>query len=163
MDKIHDRGYKFFPANEVTMKWSKNKHMSHPGECVKFASNLLDKEVFEKELFQRGEENLAWEVINTVIYLYRLTAGDIEAREAYKAKQVPGRMYFALGGTQIEFGQCEWEVKGDLLPLFQLIFQSDWIQFKILKTERIAFICVLPIHELTQLDKHVSFRLIWYK
>lgn len=115
VDKIHDRVYKkFFPSDEVTMKWSNNKHKYYPGECVKFATNLLDKEVFEKELFQRGEETLAWEVINTI--LYRLTVGDIEARDAYKATQVPGRMYFALGGTQIEFGRCEWEVKGDLLP-----------------------------------------------
>ena len=116
VEKIEERVYKkFFPPDEVTLKWSNNKHKYHGKDCINWSTNLLDKEVFDKELFERGEERAAWGVINAV--LYRLTEGDKERRDEYYAEQTSrGGMIFALGGTYVEFNRCHWDIKQDFLP-----------------------------------------------
>lgn len=104
---------KYFPPQETKHKWSNNKYKYHGQDCIMWSVKLLDKEVFDKELFERGEEKVAWEVINAI--LYRLTEGNKEERDAYYAKQ-KGTFIMALGGTHIEFVRCDWEMKNDFLP-----------------------------------------------
>jgi len=115
IEKIEERlKKKFFPPRETKFKWSNNKHKYHPTDCIKFANDLLDKEVFEKELFERGEEKVAWQIINAI--LYRITVGNKETRDAYYAEQRGRGMIVMLGGTDMELGRCQWEISYDFLP-----------------------------------------------
>jgi hypothetical protein len=70
--------------------------------------------VFDKELFERGEEKIGWGVINAV--LYRLTEGNKERRDEYYEQQKGCKFVVMLGGTHIEFNRCDWEMKHDFLP-----------------------------------------------
>ena len=117
VEKIEERVFKkFFPPDEVKHKWSNNKYKYHGQDCIVWSVKLLDKEVFDKELFERGEEKVAWNVINTV--LYRLTEGNKEKRDAYYAEQRSKgyKLIMAIGGTHVEFVRCDWEMKRDFLP-----------------------------------------------
>ena len=115
VEKIEERVMKkYFPPQETKHKWSNNKYKYHGQDCITWSVNLLNKEVFDKELFERGEEKIGWGVINAI--LYRLTEGNKEERDEYYAKQ-RGTLVFALGGTHIEFNRCDWEMKNDFLPL----------------------------------------------
>mmetsp|Transcript_20609 Transcript_20609/g.44770 ORF Transcript_20609/g.44770 Transcript_20609/m.44770 type:complete len:388 (-) Transcript_20609:60-1223(-) len=117
VEKIKERTFKkFFPPDEVTFKWSNNKHKYHPTDCIKFANNIIEKEVFEKELFQRGEEKLAWELIN--VFLYRITVGNVERRQEWAAEQraKSGGLFMMIGGTDVCLGRCSYEIKSEFLP-----------------------------------------------
>ena len=98
----------------MTNKWSNNKHKYHGQDCITWTVKLLDKEVFEKELFERGEEKAAWGVLNAV--LYRLTEGNKERRDEYYEKQKGCKFVVMLGGTHVEFVRCDWEMERDFLP-----------------------------------------------
>jgi len=114
VEKIKQRTFKkFFPPDSVTDRWSNNKYKYHPTDCVEFANNIMEKEIFEKELFERGEEALAWEIIDAL--LYRFTVGNVERRREHAAKH-RGGMYMMIGGTEISFGRCYYELKHDFLP-----------------------------------------------
>ena len=117
-EKIKQRTFKkFFPPDAVTFKWSNNKHKYHPSDCIKFANNIIEKEVFEKELFERGEEKLAWEVINAL--LYRITVGNIERRQEWAAEhraKSKGGMFMMIGGTDMCLGRCGYELESEFLP-----------------------------------------------
>merc|ERR1712194_700657 len=91
------------------------KYKYYPTECIKYANDLLDKEVFEKELFERGEEKAAWQIINAI--LYRIMVGDKEKRDAYYAEQRGKKgMIMMLGGTDMNLGRCQSEISYDFLP-----------------------------------------------
>ena len=108
---MHQVFKKYFPPANVTNKWSNNKHKYHGQDCIAWSVNLLDKEVFDKELFERGEEKIGWGVINAV--LYRLTEGNKERRDEYYEQQKGCKLVVMLGGTHIEFNRCDWEMKHD--------------------------------------------------
>lgn len=118
VEKIREKVLKkMFPPRETMFKWSNNKHKYHPVDCINFVNNIIEKEVFEKELFKRGEERLAWEVINAI--LHRIVHGDFERRKAHHQEQMatnPGGLIFALGGTELCLGRCRWELKQNLFP-----------------------------------------------
>ena len=106
---------KFFPPRETTFKWGNMKHKYYPSECIKWANDLLDKEVFEKELFERGEDKAAWQIANAI--LYRITVGDKERRDAYYAEQQGKKgMVMMLGGTDMHLGRCQWDISSGFLP-----------------------------------------------
>ena len=102
---------KYFPDKT---KWSNNKYKYHGQDCITWSVKLLDKEVFEKELFERSEEKVAWGVINA--FLYRLTEGNKERRTEYYELHKGCGMIFALGGTYVEFCRCDYEMQNDFLP-----------------------------------------------
>mmetsp|Transcript_21868 Transcript_21868/g.39391 ORF Transcript_21868/g.39391 Transcript_21868/m.39391 type:complete len:368 (+) Transcript_21868:44-1147(+) len=117
VEKIKQRTFKkFFPSDEVTSKWSNNKYKYHPPDCIKFASSIIEKEIFEKELFERGEEKLAWEVINAL--LYRITVGNVERRREWAEEQrgEGGGLFMMIGGTDMHLGRCSSDLKYEFLP-----------------------------------------------
>ena len=114
--KLKERCFKkMCPSDKTQSKWSNNKWKYHPSECVEFAAKIISNEVFEKELFQRGEEKLAWEVINAVMFY--LVYGDVEAKKAYYAEEKAknATMFFAMT-FQLELGRCNDKIRFDLLP-----------------------------------------------
>lgn len=55
VEKVEERVFKkLFPADEVTCKWSNNKHKYHGQDCITWSIKFLYKEVFDKELFEHG-------------------------------------------------------------------------------------------------------------
>jgi len=130
VESIKERVYKkFFPPDKVKMKWGNNKYKYYPTELIQYCCELIDKEVFGKELFQRGEEKISWEVIN--VMLYRFTVGNIEKRQEWAAQHRGHGMFMMIGGTQIEFGRCGWELRCDLLPklvqAMKMTSSKEWL------------------------------------
>jgi len=115
IEKIKERAFKkICPSDETTRKWSNNKHKYHPVECVNFASDTIEKEIFGKELFERGEVKLAWEVIDAV--LHHIIRGDQERERAYYAEaSASGGMVFAIC-TKPGLGRAQFEVTSKLFP-----------------------------------------------
>lgn len=55
------------PPHSQVMKWSNQRYKNHALECISLCNALLEKEVIEKELFSRGEEELVWQVVTELI------------------------------------------------------------------------------------------------
>jgi hypothetical protein len=114
VEKLEERIFKkCFPPDEVKHKWSNNKYKYHPSDCMRYMSNIIDKEIFEKELFERGEEKCAWELINVILRI--ITVGNEARRREWAAKQTGG-LFFMIGGTEFELNRCSDELKFTFLP-----------------------------------------------
>lgn len=55
------------PPDSQVMNWSNQKYKDHAMDCIGLCNSLLQKEVVEKELFERGEVELAWKVVTECI------------------------------------------------------------------------------------------------
>lgn len=66
--KLGDRMWKkCYPSDKAMDKWSNYHSKYHLSRCVTLANELLQNEVVEKELFQRGMQELAWQVVKELI------------------------------------------------------------------------------------------------
>ena len=84
-EKIHARMLKkAFP--EDTSKWSNNKYKYHTSDCVHLTNNVIEKEIWEKKLLERGEHALAWKVVRALI------------KDGW------------LDGSYDGLGRCQWEM-----------------------------------------------------
>lgn len=118
VEKISERAYKkAYPGEKVTDKWGKYTSREHCLRCLQLATNIIDKEVFEKELFQRSHEDIAWKVIFEVLRF--VTWDDKEKQKEYYARQNvrPGGMImiapeFKPSGMGVA---CDY-IKIDVLP-----------------------------------------------
>jgi len=115
VEKLQERIFKkCFPPDEVKHKWSNNKYKYHPSDCMRYMSNIIDKEIFEKELFERGEEKCAWELMNVILTI--ITVGNEARRKEWAAKHSGGRLFMMIGGTDFELNRCSDELKFTFLP-----------------------------------------------
>eukprot|EP00573_Skeletonema_grethae_P003375 CAMPEP_0201685684 /NCGR_PEP_ID=MMETSP0578-20130828/376_1 /ASSEMBLY_ACC=CAM_ASM_000663 /TAXON_ID=267565 /ORGANISM="Skeletonema grethea, Strain CCMP 1804" /LENGTH=441 /DNA_ID=CAMNT_0048169625 /DNA_START=47 /DNA_END=1372 /DNA_ORIENTATION=- len=117
VEKLQERIFKkCFPSDEVKHKWSNNKYKYHPSDCMTYMSNIIEKEIFEKELFERGEEKCAWELINVILNI--ITFGNEARRKEWAAEQAGSgsRYVFMIGGTDFELNRCSDDLKLTFLP-----------------------------------------------
>ena len=115
VEKLQERIFKkCFPSQEVKHKWSNNKYKYHPSECMTYMSNIIDKEIFEKELFERGEEKCAWELINVILNI--ITVGNEARRKEWAAEHSGRGIFMMIGGTEFELNRCSDNLKYTFLP-----------------------------------------------
>lgn len=64
---------KAYPTKKEQSKWGNNKFKYHAESCINLCNELLQKEVVEKELFSRGKEERAWQVVLQLVryWLYQ--------------------------------------------------------------------------------------------
>ena len=115
VDKFQERIFKkCFPSQDVKGKWSNNKYKYHPSDCMSYMSNIIEKEIFEKELFERGEEQCAWELINVILNI--ITVGNEARRREWVAEHSGGSFFCMIGGTEFELNRCSDDLRGTFLP-----------------------------------------------
>lgn len=111
--KLEERAYKkAFPPDEVKHKWSNWTHKDHCRRCILLAIELIKKEVEEKELFLRGQEELAWQVI------YAVTRWIVELHSKPKPKpKVCGQWVYPHGPmVPPGMGAAHYEMVHSLFP-----------------------------------------------
>jgi hypothetical protein len=64
---------KAYPTEKEQSKWGNNKFKYHASSCIMLCNELLQKEVVEKDLFSRGEEELVWQVVLELILYWMCT------------------------------------------------------------------------------------------
>lgn len=121
LEKLTDRAYKkAFPSDEVQWKWSNWTSKQHCTRCIVLACDIITKEIFEKELFDRGEEKLAWQVIDGITrwFVYGLPP---------KVTSPPrGRIIMLPGATKPRgMGYASRELKDTLYPLLVRAMQAS--------------------------------------
>lgn len=99
------------PADEVQWKWSSTKIKYHCDRCVKLTAEIIQKEIIDKELFDRGEEQLAWTVVINLIRWFIYPDGDMSAGRAFTYQYCPPGM----GRT---------DIKDDLYPQLIKLLES---------------------------------------
>ena len=115
VEKLRERIFKkCFPSQEVKHKWSNNKYKYHPHDCMVYMSNIIEKEIFDKELFERGEDKVAWELINAMLNI--ITVGNEARRKEWAAEQAGSRFFCMIGGTDFELNRCSDHLKYTFLP-----------------------------------------------
>jgi hypothetical protein len=119
VDKLQERIFKkCFPSDEVKNKWSNNKYKYHHSDCMVYMSNIIEKEIFEKELFDRGddEEKCAWELLNVMLHI--ITVGNETRRKEWvdQHSRNGGGLFAMIGGTDFELNRCSDNLKFKFLP-----------------------------------------------
>lgn len=115
VEKLRERIFKkCFPPAEVKHKWSNMKYKYHFSDCMSYMDNIIQKEIFEKELFERGEEKCAWELINAMLHI--ITVGDKARRDDRIAQHSGEGLFFMIGGTDFYLGYCSDDLKFHFLP-----------------------------------------------
>ena len=115
VEKLRERIFKkCFPPDEVKHKWSNNKYKYHPSDCMTYMNNIIEKEIFEKELFERGEEKCAWELINAMLHI--ITVGNQARRDEWKAQHAGKGLFMMIGGTDFCLNRCSHDLKFNFLP-----------------------------------------------
>jgi hypothetical protein len=99
------------PPDEVQWKWSDTKIKYHCDRCVKLAADIIQKEIIDKELFDRGEEQLAWTIVVNLIRWFIYPDGDMSAGRAFTYQYCPAGM----GRT---------DIKDDLYPHLIKLLES---------------------------------------
>jgi hypothetical protein len=94
---------KAYPPNEVKYKWSNCTSKYHCSRCVKLTLELMQKEIIDKELFERGQAKLAWQVVKELIRWWIYPQGDTSGPTNFREH---------VRGT----GRCDFELKHDLYP-----------------------------------------------
>mmetsp|Transcript_15043 Transcript_15043/g.16677 ORF Transcript_15043/g.16677 Transcript_15043/m.16677 type:complete len:355 (+) Transcript_15043:120-1184(+) len=116
VDSIGERvNRKLFPTEKLKRtNWS-TSFQHTPSDCIRFVNKIIQTEVFDKNLFERGEEKLAWDVLNML--LYRITYGNVERRRrVLKKKKKKQNIVDLLSETELDLGQCRSELKSMLFP-----------------------------------------------
>jgi hypothetical protein len=119
VDMLTERAYKkAHPPDSVTNKWGNWTYKQHYSRCVQFTNETIDREVFQKLLFERGEEEVAWQVIFAVlqfiIYEYEAQLNECRAKIARmpKGSMVMAPTPFKPTGK----GYAETDVQFKLFP-----------------------------------------------
>jgi len=120
VDKLTERAFKkAFPPDEVQWKWSNWTSKQHCSRCVDLAIDIIKKEVFEKELFERGEEELAWKVIHAV------TRWIVYGNPREITTPPKGYYIMAPASTQPHgMGYASYDVKDTLYPLLMKAMEA---------------------------------------
>jgi hypothetical protein len=83
-----------------------------------YMSNIIEKEIFEKELFDRGddEEKCAWELLNVMLHI--ITVGNETRRKEWvdQHSRNGGGLFAMIGGTDFELNRCSDNLKFKFLP-----------------------------------------------
>ena len=101
VEKLTLRAFrKAYPDDKVRNKWGKWTGNMHSTRCVEWALHVIEKEVFEKELFARGQDELAWQVIEAVFRW--IVFGDRKREKEHMRKQREANMHrvFQPGDAQ---------------------------------------------------------------
>jgi hypothetical protein len=94
---------KAYPPEEVKDKWSNDTSKYHCSRCVDLTVDIIQKEIIDKNLFERGEEKLAWQVVIDLIRWWIYPNGD-STRGTNLFEHVRG------------MGRCSSELKYELYP-----------------------------------------------
>jgi hypothetical protein len=78
-------------------KWSNDKYKYHASTCISLCNELLQKEVMDKELFRRGEEELVWQVVLELVRYWIYQGGVIGQRGWGDVVTGMGRASYELG------------------------------------------------------------------
>jgi hypothetical protein len=76
-ERMHKKAY---PPQKVMWSWSNWTSKQHCYRCMSLTTELLQKEVIDKNLFERGEEELAWQVVTELVRWWLYTNGEIGRR-----------------------------------------------------------------------------------
>lgn len=123
------------PDDSAMDKWSNGRYKDQARRCVSLVTSVIGKEIVDKELFKRGEEQLAWAVVFELAK-WLVYVGGIEPPAADGTRR-PDEGFACPTGI----GRCEFEITYELFGLLISFLDqtsdeckgsAEWVRVRVL-------------------------------
>lgn len=110
-EKVSERMLKVArPDYHVQNNWSNNMTKDHFQRCLDLAMKIMQSEIIDKNLFERGEEQLAWTIVLNCLCWLIYPYGDVENSTMEDKDLEKDEM------TPMGIGRCSWDLHHHLFP-----------------------------------------------